>query len=56
MAHKDILISKLNTTDIIRLMEYFGIQESQVRYRNDCLIFPKSNEEMFTSWSWRYWS
>ena len=36
----DILISKLNTSDILRLMEYLGVSETMVRYGNDCLIFP----------------
>ncbi len=36
----DILVSKLNTTDILRLMERLGIPETMVRYGNDCLIFP----------------
>ena len=40
MANNDVLISKVNTSDILRLMEYLGIPETQVRYGNDCLIFP----------------
>ena len=36
----DILISKLNSSDILRLMEKLGIPETMVRYGNDCLIFP----------------
>lgn len=36
----DILISKINSSDILRLMENLGIPESMVRYGNDCLIFP----------------
>ena len=38
--NNDILISKLNTSDILRLMEYLGVSETMVRYGNDCLIFP----------------
>lgn len=40
MASGDILISKLNTSDVLRLMEHLGIPETSVRYGNDCLIFP----------------
>lgn len=40
MATGDILISKLNTSDVLRLMEHLGVPESQVRYSNDGLIFP----------------
>lgn len=36
----DILVSKLNTSDVLRLMEYLGVPETSVRYGNDCLIFP----------------
>jgi hypothetical protein len=36
----DILLTKLNTSDVLRLMEHLGVSESQVRYGNDCLIFP----------------
>lgn len=36
----DILLTKLNTSDVLRLMEYLGVAESEVRYGNDCLIFP----------------
>lgn len=40
MASGDILITKVNTSDILRLMEHLGIPETLVRYGNDCLIFP----------------
>lgn len=40
MAAGDILITKVNTSDVLRLMEHFGIPETSVRYGNDCLIFP----------------
>ena len=40
MATGDILITKLNTSDVLRLMEQLGVPETQVRYGNDCLIFP----------------
>lgn len=36
----DILVSKLNTSDVLRLMEHLGVPETMVRYGNDCLIFP----------------
>lgn len=39
-AAGDILISKLNTSDVLRLMEHLGVPETMVRYGNDCLIFP----------------
>lgn len=39
-AAGDILITKLNTSDILRLMEHLGVPETMVRYGNDCLIFP----------------
>lgn len=38
--HGDILLAKLNTSDVLRLMEHLGVPETQVRYGNDCLIFP----------------
>lgn len=38
--YTDILISKITTTDIIRLLEYLGVPENLIRYGNDCLIFP----------------
>lgn len=38
--HNDILLSKLNTTDVLRLMERLGVPETQVRYGNNGLIFP----------------
>jgi len=34
------LLNKLNTSDVLRLMEKLGVPESSVRYGNDCLIFP----------------
>ena len=40
MALENNLISKVNTSDILRLMEKLGVPESMVRYGNDCLIFP----------------
>lgn len=40
MNSGDILLSKLNTSDILRLMELLGVPETMVRYGNDCLIFP----------------
>ena len=40
MNASDMLISKLNSSDILRLMEKLGIPETMVRYGNDCLIFP----------------
>lgn len=40
MALENNLISKMNTSDILRLMEKLGVPESMVRYGNDCLIFP----------------
>ncbi len=40
MSLETNLISKINTSDILRLMEKLGVSESQVRYGNDCLIFP----------------
>jgi len=39
-SHSDMLIEKVNTTDILRLMEHLGVPESEVRYGNNCLIFP----------------
>lgn len=40
MAAGDILVAKLNTSDVLRLMEHLGVPETMVRYGNDCLIFP----------------
>ena len=40
MSLETNLISKINTSDILRLMEKLGVSESHVRYGNDCLIFP----------------
>lgn len=40
MALENNLLNKVNTSDILRLMEKLGIPESCVRYGNDCLIFP----------------
>ena len=40
MDRKDLLLNKLNTSDVLRLMERLGIPETMVRYGNDCLIFP----------------
>ena len=40
MNTSDILLSKLTTSDILRLMEKLGVPETMVRYGNDCLIFP----------------
>ena len=40
MSIKNNLLSKLNTSDVLRLMEKLGVPESMVRYGNDCLIFP----------------
>lgn len=40
MSLETNLVSKINTSDILRLMEKLGVSESQVRYGNDCLIFP----------------
>lgn len=40
MNSGNVLIEKLNTSDILRLMEHLGISEAQVRYGNNCLIFP----------------
>lgn len=40
MTAGDILISKINTSDILCLMEHLGVPETMVRYGNDCLIFP----------------
>ena len=34
------LITKVSTSDILRLMEKLGVPETMVRYGNDCLIFP----------------
>ena len=34
------LINKLNTSDILRLMEKLGVPETEVRYGNNALIFP----------------
>lgn len=35
-----LLISKLNTSDILRLMEKLGVPETEVHYGNGGLIFP----------------
>lgn len=40
MNNADILISKLNTSDILRLAEKLGIPETMVHFGNDCIIFP----------------
>lgn len=40
MGLENNLLNKVNTSDILRLMEKLGISESCVRYGNDCLIFP----------------
>ena len=40
MSLENNLVAKLNTSDILRLMEKLGVSESHVRYGNDCLIFP----------------
>lgn len=40
MNNGDILLQKINTSDILRLAEKMGIPETMVRYGNDCLIFP----------------
>lgn len=40
MTLENNLLNKVNTSDILRLMEKLGIPESCVRYGNDCLIFP----------------
>lgn len=40
MANADVLLSRVNTSDILRLLEYLGIPETLVRYGNDCLIVP----------------
>lgn len=40
MANADALIAKVNTSDILRLLEYLGVPETSVRYGNDCLIVP----------------
>ena len=40
MGSGDLLLSKVNTSDVLRLMEHLGIPETMVHYGNDCLIFP----------------
>lgn len=40
MSLESNLLNKLNTSDVLRLMEKLGVPESSVRYGNDCLIFP----------------
>lgn len=40
MALENNLLSKVNTSDILRLLEKLGVPETSVRYGNDCLIFP----------------
>lgn len=34
------LLNKLNTSDVLCLMERLGVSENLVRYGNECLIFP----------------
>ena len=36
----DLLLAKLTTSDIVRLLEYLGVSEHQLKYGNDCLIIP----------------
>lgn len=40
MSLESNLLNKLNTSDVLRLMEKLGVPETSVRYANDCLIFP----------------
>ena len=40
MSIESNLISKVTTTDIIRLMGKLGVEEKSIRYGNDCIIFP----------------
>ena len=40
MAYKDLLVSKLNTSDILRLLDKFGVHENMIRYVNNSLICP----------------
>ena len=30
----------MNTSDILRLLEHFGVRENEVSYGNDSIIFP----------------
>lgn len=40
MAAENPLIKKMNSSDIIRLMEKLGVPESMIKYGNNSLIFP----------------
>ena len=40
MAAENPLIKKMNSSDIIRLMEKLGVPESVIKYGNNSLIFP----------------
>ena len=40
MAAENPLIKKMNSSDIIRLMEKLGVSESMIKYGNNSLIFP----------------
>lgn len=40
MAAENPLIKKMNSSDIIRLMEKLGVPESMIKYGNSSLIFP----------------
>lgn len=40
MGLENSILNKLNTSDILCLMEKLGVPETSVRYGNDCLIFP----------------
>ena len=40
MAASDTLVTKMNTIDILRLLEHFGVRENEVSYGNDSIIFP----------------
>lgn len=40
MGLENNLLNKLNTTDIIRLLEKLGVPEASIKYGNDALIIP----------------
>lgn len=40
MGNNTTLLNKMNTSDVLCLMERLGIPETVVKYGNECLIFP----------------
>ncbi len=40
LSNEQRLLTKITTSDIIKVLEYFGVSEEDIRYGNDSLILP----------------